>query len=238
MPASHSEKLRQTIDEILFKKPADFDAFLTELKQAGYEMKQGKYLAFKSVEQRKFIRLRSLGYGYSEDEIKAIISGKKPLEVKRKHIEKQKPRVNLLVDIQTKLQAGKGAGYERWAKIFNLKQMAQTINFLTKNNLLTYEDLEKKAQAVTYNFNQLSGEIKSAEKHMVEIAVLKTHIINYAKTRDVYTAYHKAGYSKNFYEEHTVDLILHKAAKAAFDDLGVKKLPTVKSLQTEYSVYN
>ena len=70
---------------------------------------------------------------------------------------------------------------------------------------------------------------------MAEIAVLKTHIINYAKTRDVYTAYRKAGYSKKFYEEHTADVILHKTAKAAFDQLGVKKLPTVKALQIEYS---
>lgn len=234
-PLSHSEKLRQTINEILSKKPANFDVFLCEIKQAGYEIKQGKYLAFKSVEQKKFIRLRSLGDGYSVEEIKAVISGKNPLTVKKKTGSKQQSRVNLLVDIQAKLQAGKGAGYERWAKIFNLKQMAQTINFLTENNLLQYEDLENKAQAATDTFNQLSTEIKAAEKRMTEIAVLKNHIINYAKTRDLYTAYRKAGYSKKFYEEHTADLILHKAAKAAFDELGVKKLPTVKALQTEYA---
>jgi hypothetical protein len=157
------------------------------------------------------------------------------LEIKKKTAEKQKSRVNLLVDIEAKLRTGKGAGYERWAKIFNLKQMAQTINFLTESNLLHYEDLEKKAQTSTDNFNQLSAEIKAAENRMAEIAVLKTHIINYAKTRDVYTAYRKAGYSKNFCEEHIADLLLHKAAKAAFEELGVKKLPTVKALQEEYS---
>ena len=70
---------------------------------------------------------------------------------------------------------------------------------------------------------------------MAEIAILKAHIINYAKTRDVYTAYRKAGYSKKFYEEHTADLLLHKAAKATFDELGMKKLPTVKDLQAEYA---
>ncbi len=37
--------------------------------------------------------------------------------------------------------AGKGPGYERWAKVFNLKQMAQTINFLTENNITDYETL-------------------------------------------------------------------------------------------------
>ena len=54
------------------------------------------------------------------------------------------PKVNLLVDIQAKLQAGKGAGYARWAKVFNLKQMAQTLNYLSEHGLLDYADLETK----------------------------------------------------------------------------------------------
>ena len=70
---------------------------------------------------------------------------------------------------------------------------------------------------------------------MAEIAVLKTHIINYSKTREVYTAYRKAGYSKKFLSEHESDILLHKAAKKAFDELGMTKLPTVKSLQAEYA---
>ena len=234
-PLSHSEKLRRIIDEILTKKPTNFTVFLEEMKLAGYEIKQGNHLSFKGENQKKFIRLRSLGNDYSEEEIKAIISGEKPQANKKEQHQKPQPRVNLLVDIQAKLQAGKGAGYEQWAKIFNLKQMAQTINFLTENKLLAYEDLEKKSQTATNNFNQLSTEIKAAEKRMAEIAVLKAHIINYAKTRDVYTAYRKAGYSKKFYEEHTADLLLHKASKSAFDELGLKKLPTVKSLQAEYA---
>ncbi len=70
---------------------------------------------------------------------------------------------------------------------------------------------------------------------MTEIHTLKTHIINYSKTREVYTAYRKAGYSKKFLAEHEGDIILHKAAKKAFDELGLKKLPTVKTLNAEYS---
>lgn len=145
------------------------------------------------------------------------------------------PKVNLLVDIQAKLQAGKGAGYARWAKVFNLKQMAQTMNFLTEHNLLDYAVLEEKAEAATARHNELSAQIKAAEKRMAEIAVLRTHIVNYAKTRETYVAYRKAGYSKKFREEHEADILLHQAAKNAFDDLGVKKLPTVKSLQAEYA---
>ena len=232
---TYSQKLRNTIDEILIKKPTDFNAFLFQMEQSGYSIKKGKHLAFKNKDQKKFIRLRSLGEGYTEEEIKVIICGKMSNGDRKKANKSPQSHINLLVDIQAKLQDGKGAGYEHWAKIFNLKQMAQTINFLTDNNLLVYEDLEKKAQLSTDKFNEISAQIKDIEKRMTEIGNLKTHIINYSKTRDIYTAYRKAGYSKKFYEEHTSDLLLHKAAKAAFDELEGKKLPTIKALQTEYS---
>lgn len=149
--------------------------------------------------------------------------------------DRTKAAPNLLIDIQEKLQAGKGSGYERWAKVFNLKQMSQTLNYLSENGLLEYAALEEKAAAASARFNELSTQIKDAEKRLAEIAVLKTHIINYVKTRDVYAGYRKAGYSKKYLAEHESDILLHKAAKKAFDELGVKKLPTVKALQTEYA---
>ncbi len=238
-PLSHSDKLRQTIDEVLAQKPKNLDEFLKLMQSASYEIKSGKHYALKGAGQKKFIRLRSLGEGYSEDEIKAIIKSKaQQREVKKpaaKQPKWQEKSVNLLVDIQAKLQQGKGKSYEQWAKIFNLKQMAQTVNFLQEHKLLAYSDLEEKAKKCTATFDKLNTQIKTAEKRMAEIQVLKKHIFNYAKTRDIYTDYRKAGYSKKFYEEHRAELTLHKAAKAAFEELGVKKLPTVKTLQAEYA---
>lgn len=70
---------------------------------------------------------------------------------------------------------------------------------------------------------------------MTEIAVLRTHIVNYTKTRPVYDAYRKAGYSKRFLENHRAEITLHKAAKTAFDEAKLKKLPKVKELDAEYS---
>ena len=177
-----------------------------------------------------------LGDGYSEAEIRAVLTGKKQHTPRKKStIQPESPKVNLLVDIQAKLQAGKGAGYARWAKVFNLKQMAQTVNFLTEHNLLDYAELAEKAAAATTHHNELSAKIKATEKRMAEIAVLRTHIINYAKTRETYVAYRKAGYSKRFRQEHEEEILLHQAAKNAFDDMGVKKLPKVKELQAEYA---
>jgi hypothetical protein len=231
---SFQDKLRLAIDAALVEKPADFGAFLWLMQTAGYEIKSGKHLAFRAPEQKKFTRLCSLGDGYSEQEICAILTGRKPLSQYRTTDVRQQQRVNLLVDIQIKTQAGRGPGYERWAKVFNLKQMAQTINYLTENNLLEYADLEEKTVASTARFYELATRIKTVESRMAEIGNLKTQIINYSKTRDVYIAYRKAGYSKKFLAEHEGDILLHKAAKKVFDELGVKKLPTIKSLQTEY----
>ena len=76
---------------------------------------------------------------------------------------------------------------------------------------------------------------KVAEARLTEIAVLKTHIINYAKTREVYTAYRKTGYSKAFLEAHREENTLHKAAKAAFDEAGLQKLPKIKVLDAEFA---
>jgi len=94
--------------------------------------------------------------------------------------------------------------------------MAQTLNYLTENNLLEYGILAEKAATATSRYNELSEQIKSTEKRMAEIAVLKTHIINYSRTRDIYVAYRKAGYSNNFFDSHASDILLHKSAKDAF----------------------
>ena len=99
---------------------------------------------------------------------------------------------------------------------------------------MDYAVLKEKASSATARYDALAVRIKAAENRMAEIAELRTQIINYAKTREVYEAYRKAGYSKKFLAEHEGDILLHKAAKAAFDKRKLKKLPKVKALSAEY----
>ena len=210
------------------------------MEAAGFPSKRrGSTLSFLAPGQEKYTRLRekSLGADYTEDAIKERIAGKRVVSSSRSKAPRQTParKVNLLIDIQSKLQAGKGRGYEQWAKVFNLKQMAQTLSFLEEIGLLEYDALAAKAAGATARFNELSGTIKRAEGRLSEIAALQKQIVNYSKTRDVYAAYRKAGYSKKFLAAHESEILLHKAAKAAFDKLGLQKLPTMKTLQTEYA---
>ena len=237
---SHRELLRQLIDAALEKKPADLDELLKLLQEAGCEVThRGKSINLRLEGWDRPSRINSLGDGYTLDDLLAVLDGRKEHTPRKKAmVQPPTKKVNLLVDIQAKLQAGKGAGYARWAKVFNLKQMAQTMNYLTEHGLLDYSELVEKADAATTRYNELSAQIKDAETRMAEISVLRQHIINYAKTRDTYVAYRKAGYSKKFLSEHEADILLHKAAKQAFEDLGYgkeKKLPNVKTLQAEYA---
>ena len=77
--------------------------------------------------------------------------------------------------------------------------------------------------------------LKCAEARIKEISELKTQIINFAKTREVYSSYKKSGYSKDFLSEHETEILLHKAAKKAFGELNIQKLPTIKSLNDEFT---
>lgn len=206
------------IDQALEQKPASLDELLKLLQESDCEVsKRGKSYRLKLPDWDKAARMDSLGNGYRLEDLQAVLSGKKEHTPKKKNIiQNETPKVNLLVDIQAKLQAGKGAGYVRWAKIFNLKQMAQTMNYLSEHNLLEYAVLEEKVAKATAYHNELSAQIKTAEKRMAEITVLRTHIVNYAKTREIYVAYRKAGYSKKFRDEHEQEILLHQAAKKAY----------------------
>jgi len=238
-PPSFQEKLRQAIDGVLEKKPADCGAFLTGMEALGYEVKRGKHLAFKEPGQKNFTRCResTLGADYTEEAVHERITGQRAAPVRRNGIPKAEPQMpSLLIDIQAKIQAGKGPGYERWAKVFNLKQAAQTLIYLQEHDMTDYRALSEKTAAATARFNELSGRMKELETKLISNASLQKHIVNYSKTRDVYVQYRKAGYSKKFREIHEADILLHQAAKKAFDELGVQKLPTVASLRADYAV--
>ena len=232
---SNRERLCGVIDTILMnEKPADFEAFLSALERQGYEIKRGKYTSVKGPRQKRFIRFKTLGEGYSEEEIKAVIAGEAEHRPHQKQPPKEQP-FQLLVDIQAKMAEGKGEGYKKWAAKHNLKEMSKTLLFLQEQKIGSAEELRERAAAATERYHAMGDSIKAAEARLTEIAVLKKHIINYAKTREVYTAYRKAGYSKAFLEAHREEITLHKAAKAAFDGAGLQKLPKIKELDAEFA---
>ena len=229
------DDLCEAIDSVLKQKPKKFEDFIQALADMGYEFKNGKQPAFKAKGQKRFLRLSSLGEGYSEEELRAVISGKS-LHKSRDGAAKAptQKQFQMLIDIQAKLAEGKSGGYEKWAKKFNRKEAARTVILLKEKGLDNYDDLVSHIEKLSTRFDELSDSIKTAEKRMVEVQALQTHIKNYHDTRQVYVEYRKSGYSKKFFEEHRQEITIHKAAKQAFDELGITKLPSRQSLYEEF----
>lgn len=140
----------------------------------------------------------------------------------------------MLIDIQEKMAEGKTVGYEKWAKKYNRKEAARTVILLKEKGLDNYDDLVAYTENLSSRFSELSDSIKVAEKRMIEVQALQKHIKNYHDTRQIYVEYRKSGYSKKFFEEHRQEITLHQAAKKAFDELQVSKLPSRQSLYEEF----
>ncbi|MBS6956166.1 MAG: relaxase/mobilization nuclease domain-containing protein [Enterocloster asparagiformis] len=237
-PPTFQVRLRAQIDAALSQKPADFAAFLSLMEAAGYEVKHGRggVLSFRVPGQERFTRCRAstLGEGYGPEDIRAVIEGRAPLPSSRTAgPAKQGRKLNLIIDIQTRLQ-GKGPAYERWAKVFNLKQMAAALAYLQDNGLTEYEQLEKKTREATERFHTLAGKIKAVEAAFSSNAELKGATVNYAKTRDVFEAYKASRYSRKYLAEHEADIEIHRAARAAMSAiLDGAKLPKMEKLKEE-----
>jgi len=229
------DELCDAIDAVLKQKPKSFDGFVQALADMGFEFKDGKQPAFKGENQKRFIRLRSLGEGYSKEEIQAVISGKNLHKSKGGSAKAPAPKqFQMLIDIQAKMAEGKTVGYEKWAKKFNRKEAARTVILLKEKGLGNYDDLTAHIENLSARFDALSDSIKVAEKRMVEVQALQQHIKNYRNTRQIYIEYRKSGYSKKFFEEHRQEITIHKAAKQAFDELQITKLPSMQSLYEEF----
>ena len=162
-PPTVREQLERMIDAAL-TGCKDFDSFLAALKAAGVEVKQGKHLAFKVPGGTKFIRCSSLGEDYTENAIMERISGKRVVAPKG---ERTVP--NLLIDIQSKMQQARSPGYERWASVFNLKEMAKTLNFLQEHGLLAYGDLESACDVAVQKYREFADRTKANSERMKEI---------------------------------------------------------------------
>ena len=234
-PPTVRGQLANLIDTTLGRDCKDFISFLAAMKAAGVEVKRGKHLAFKIPSGKRFIRCDSLGGDYSEAAIVERISGKRITTPKVKAAASTKP--SMLIDIQAKMQQASSPGFEQWAKIYNIKEMAKTLLYLQEHSLMDYAELEKTCDAAVQKYNNLSSQTKAANERMRKISELQKHIGTYGKTREVYAQYKKLPPKKQqqFYAEHTSEIISCEAAKRYFDSLGLKKLPSIQSLKQEYA---
>ena len=233
---SQKEQIRLAIDAALTERPKDFADFLRRMETAGIQVKRGRggAISFLVPGQQRAARFRAatLGDGYGPEDVQAVIDGKAPT---RKTPARRAPaprRVNLLIDIQERMRQGKGPAYERWAKVYNLKQMAAALQYLKEHRLFEYDDLAAKTDAATERFHTLAGDIQQTEAELSRVSDLMAAVVQYAKTRPAFDGYKAAKYSRKYLAEHEAELADYRAAKATMAELlGGEKLPKMDVLK-------
>ena len=233
---SAKQRVRLAIVEALGKHPADFAAFLGLMEEAGFAVKHGRggVISFLAPGQDKPTRLRSstLGPGFDAADIRAVIAGERPIPELPKEGPPPPRRVDLIIDIQNRLAQGKGPAYERWAKVYNIKQMAAALLYLREHGLANYEALAASTEAAVDRFHTLAGELRDTEAALSHTSQLMGAVVQYAKTRPVFDGYKAARYSKKYLAQHEAELSDYRAAKAAMNELlDGAKLPKMDALK-------
>jgi hypothetical protein len=166
------------------------------------------------------------------DDIRATIAGGTPLPQSREKPTSRK--VNLIIDIQEKLKNGKGPAYEHWAKVYNLKQMAEAVQYLQEHNLLEYSDLETMAEQSVDRFHELAGRIQNVETAIQRNSDLRSAVTDYARTRPIFEEYKAKKYSRKYLAEHENEISDYRAAQASLRTLlDGQRLPKMDTLKAE-----
>ena len=231
---SYKAKLKTAIDTLI-PQVKDFDELLRRLQEMGYEIKQGKYISFRAAGQERFTRTKTLGAAYTEEAIKERIKG---VYVAKTKTLREDKKIRLVVDLENSIKAQQSAGYERWAKIHNLKQAAKSMNFLTENKIEYYSELESKIADIMTAHDAAAKAVKEVEQRMSDLSLLIKHTTTYRQLKPIYDEYRKSPDKEKYLRGHESEIILFEAAARALKEMQIKKLPDLAALRKEYRSLN
>ncbi len=177
---SWKAKLKTAIDAAI-PQAKDFDDFLRLLQEQGYEVKRGKYVSFRAPGQERFTRCKTLGEAYTEEAITERIKGRSVDRGPRRKA--QKFRCGLLW--RTASRPSSPQGYARWAKLHNLKQAANSLNFITEHQIDSYEGLESRLAEISAANDAAASALKDAERRLGDMALLIKNLSAYKQLRPV-----------------------------------------------------
>ena len=254
------EKLRQTIRAAL-SSAVSFDDFAGKLLQQGVTVKESRgRLSYLTPDRTKPITARKLGDNFDRTAVLAALeqnalrpvntTAKRnaiPAESTLSSIEgpsgryapkqgaPQAPAIGRMVDIEAKRAEGKGIGYEKWAKVYNLKQMAATVAAMEQYGY-SPEGLDEALVSANADLQSSAAELKAAEAALRDKKDLQKQVLAYSKTRNVrqgLKAQKTDKARKAYRERHESDFIIADAAARYFREHGIKKPPAYKALQAE-----
>ena len=250
-------KLRRTIRQAL-SQAASFDEFSSLLLREGVTVKESRgRLSYLTPDRTKPITARKLGDDFDRAAVLAVLEqnaaraaekaaaipdeyprrGKAGIQpTKAPQTAPKQDGVQRLVDIEQKKAEGKGRGYERWATMHNLKQMAATLNVYQEYGFTSPEQLEAAVDTAYQEMRQTSGELKALETKLQGKKELQQQVLAYAKTKPTREGLRaqKSEKARTAYRQaNESDFIIAEAAARYFKAHGITKLPARKALQAE-----
>ena len=231
--ASQTRTLRKQISSVLYRTTS-FEEFSDRLmQQYGIAVKESRgRLSYLPAGRTKFIRAKHLGDKFDKAEVLATLTAN---AARKPKVQSKTTNLAKLIDIQAKLTEGKGIGYERWAKKFNLKAMSQTLILLQEKDLLNEDDLNQRIAELETKYHDALAVVKDLEGRMKTNKELRYHIAAYASTKNIAQQLKAAKRPAAFEEQHRAELTAHRAAAAYFKANDITKLPSPKKLKAEYA---
>ena len=227
------DTLRRQISSVLYRATS-FEEFSDRLmQQYGITVKESRgQLSYLPSGRTKFIRAKHLGDKFEKGLVLAALQENAE---RKRTIQFKSDRIGKLVDIQAKLKQGKGIGYERWAKKYNLKAMAQTLILLQENGLLNEDALDQRIAELDTKFHESLTVVKDLEGRMKANKELRYHVAAYTSTKNIAQQLKAAKQPTAFEEQHRAELTAYRAATAYFKANNITKLPSPKKLEAEYA---
>ena len=225
--------LRKQISSVLYHS-TNFEDFSDKLmRQYGITVKESRgQFSYLPSGRTKFIRAKHLGDKFDKEAVLTALQA----NAERKRTVTLKPdKIGKLIDIQAKLAEGKGAGYERWAKKFNLKAMAQTLLLLQEKGLTDEDALNQRIAELEAKYHDSLAVVKDLEGPMKTNKELRYHVAAYTSAKGIVQQLKAANRPAAFEEQHRAELTAYRAAAAYFKANDLTKLPSPKKLVAEYA---
>ena len=228
--------LRKNIRSILRKATnlEDFSAQLLQEYGITLTESRGRF-SYHTVDRTKPITSRKLGDDFSKEQVLIALAEnterQKTSALRR--IDPNPDKVSRLIDIQSKLASGKGAGYERWAKVFNLKQLSKSLALLSEHGVSTEAELAQRIDELQSQYSEALEVVKDLETRIDENRELSRHVSAYLQNRKIAQQSKHAENLAEYQETHRAELTAYQVAAAYFKAQKITKLPNLKQLKAE-----
>lgn len=232
---SWKAKLKISIDECI-KYASSFDDFLERMKALDYEIKHGKHIAFRAKGQERFTRAKTLGYYYTEEQIKYRIERRIMWREQKQFTPKENryiPRGERFISIEGKVAESKGL--KRWAMLQNMKNASKLLNELAERGFDSPEQVRAKQTDLYDERLDIQDEIKRTEANITELSLQIKQLQTYRDTKEVSRKYDSAKNKDKFFREHESELLLYQVAKKNVQSLLKEngKLPAISDLEKQ-----